>query len=164
MPLQLSVERLLAWNDVTAIKWRDFILANPAVLAQPSDIRESSTVTDTVQHIVAVELRYAQRLIGIPETPYDQIPKDSIESLFSVHLQAVQLIKAALEDTSYDWSVRVLFQTRSAGALSTSRETILVHLLMHSIRHYAQLATLVRQRGYQPAWQMDYLFMDVEPA
>jgi uncharacterized damage-inducible protein DinB len=29
---------------------------------------------------------------------------------------------------------------------------------MHSIRHYAQLATLVRQHGFQPTWPMDYLF------
>ena len=40
-----------------------------------------------------------------------------------------------------------------------TRRTILVHLAMHGIRHYAQLATIVRQQGVKPDWGMDYLFM-----
>jgi len=31
---------------------------------------------------------------------------------------------------------------------------------MHSIRHYAQLATLARQNGFKPDWPMDYLYMN----
>jgi hypothetical protein len=34
--------------------------------------------------------------------------------------------------------------------------------MLHGIRHYAQLATLVRQQGVKPDWQMDYLFVDME--
>lgn len=48
------------------------------------------------------------------------------------------------------------------GVLRASRKTILVHALMHSIRHYAQLATLVRQHGVKPDWQMDYLLMGTQ--
>jgi hypothetical protein len=35
---------------------------------------------------------------------------------------------------------------------------------MHGIRHYAQLATLVRQHGVAPDWPMDYLFMGARRA
>jgi uncharacterized damage-inducible protein DinB len=34
--------------------------------------------------------------------------------------------------------------------------------VLHSIRHYAQLATLVRQHGYKPTLPGDYLFMGIE--
>jgi len=41
---------------------------------------------------------------------------------------------------------------------------VLFHALLHGIRHYAQLATLVRQHGIKPEWPMDYLFMGMERA
>jgi uncharacterized damage-inducible protein DinB len=49
------------------------------------------------------------------------------------------------------------FKTRSAGTLRATRRTVLVHLLTHSIRHYAQLATLARKEGVAPDWGMDYI-------
>jgi len=158
MPLEISVEKLLTWNDTTATHWRDFIHANPVILAIASDIRNGSTVADTLQHIVAVELRYAQRLGGLPETDYTQVPKDSADSLFATHTRALDLIRERLADPTYDWSAELAFETITLGRLRTTREAILIHLLMHSIRHYAQLATLVRQHGFQPTWPMDYLF------
>ncbi len=36
--------------------------------------------------------------------------------------------------------------------------------MTHGIRHYAQLATLVRQHGVTPDWPMDYLFMGARRA
>jgi uncharacterized damage-inducible protein DinB len=163
MPLDLSAEKLLAWNDVTAQRWHDFILANPAVFTLPSDIRNSSTVADTLQHIAAAELRYAQRLASLPESAYEDVPKDSVGMILATHHQAFSLIRQLLADPAYDWSSELAFKTLSAGDLRSSRETILLHLTFHSIRHYAQLATLVRQHGYKPTWPMDYLFMGAQP-
>ncbi|HEV2324757.1 MAG TPA: hypothetical protein VGS10_12470 [Terracidiphilus sp.] len=34
---------------------------------------------------------------------------------------------------------------------------MLAHLLTHSIRHCAQLATLTRHHGVAPGWSMDYI-------
>jgi uncharacterized damage-inducible protein DinB len=48
------------------------------------------------------------------------------------------------------------------GAARSTRRTVLFHLLFHSIRHYAQLATLVRQHGVKPGSPMDYLMMELE--
>jgi uncharacterized damage-inducible protein DinB len=163
MSLTLSAENLLVWNEATARRWRDFILANPVILALPCDIRNSTTVADTFRHIVAVELRYAQRLSGLPESPYEEIPKDSINSLFAAHTLAFEMVRNLLAQPTYDWSTELTFDTISLGRLRASRETILLHLTLHSIRHYAQLATLVRQQGFQPTWPMDYLFTAAHP-
>lgn len=162
MPLTIPVEKLLAWHDHTATHWRDFLIANPAILALPCDIRNSSTVADILHHIVAVELRSAHRLASLPEADYANIPKDCAEALFSTHTRALELVRQRIADPAYDWSTRLTFETLTAGRLRASREAILLHLLMHSVRHYAQLATLVRQHGYKPTWPMDYLFMDAE--
>ena len=72
MSLTIAVDDLLRWNVVSAQHWRDFLAAHPAVLDLPCDIRESGTVAMLLKHIVAVELRYAERLHGEPETPYER--------------------------------------------------------------------------------------------
>jgi uncharacterized damage-inducible protein DinB len=164
MPCTVSAESLLAWNDTTAQRWRDFIIHNPAILLLPCDIRNGKTVADTLQHIVAVELRYAQRLSGLPESPYEEIPKHSINSLHNAHELALTLVRNLLANPNYDWSVELMFDTISLGRLRASRETILLHLTLHSIRHYAQLATLVRQQGFKTTWPMDYLFAGAQRA
>ena len=158
MPPTFSAEKLVDWNDATAQHWHDFILANPAVFALLCNIRNGKTIADTLQHIVAVELRYAQRLAGLPESPYEEIPKNSIDSLHGAHELALGLIRSLLANPNYDWSAELTVDTISAGRLRASRETILVHLTLHSMRHYAQLATLVRQQGFKTTWPMDYLF------
>jgi uncharacterized damage-inducible protein DinB len=164
MPLTIPIEKLLAWNDTTTQKFRDFVVANPAVFTLPSDIRNSTTIADTQQHIVAVELRYAQRLAGLPESPYEDVPKSSIDELLATHNSALKIINQLLADETYDWSHELTFETITLGPLRASREAILLHLTMHSIRHYAQLATLVRQAGFKPNWPLDYLFMDAQRA
>ena len=160
MPLTVSAENLVNWNDTTAQRWRDFIHANPLVFALPCNIRNGTTVADTLRHIVAVELRYAQRLAGLPESPYEEIPKDSIDSLIAAHELALGLVRSLLANPDYDWSAELNFDTISLGRLRASRETILLHLTLHSIRHWAQLATLARQSGFKPTWPMDYLFAE----
>jgi uncharacterized damage-inducible protein DinB len=50
------------------------------------------------------------------------------------------------------------------GKLVSTRKTVFIHAMMHSIRHYAQLATILRQHGIKPDWPMDYLFMNARPA
>jgi uncharacterized damage-inducible protein DinB len=162
MPLSISVENLLTWNDTTAQRWRDFFVANPMQILLPCDIRNGKNVADTLQHIMAVELRYAQRLAGLPESPYEEIPKTPLNAIFAAHELAFGMIRTLLADPNYDWSTEVTFDTITLGRLRATRETILLHLILHGIRHYAQLATLVRQEGFKQDWPMDYLFIGAQ--
>lgn len=157
--MQIDIQKLLGWNTHTHRAFRDLIYARPEILALPSDIRESTTVGDTLQHIVAAELRYAQRLSAQPETDYAAIPKSTIDELHATHLRANELLSALLADRSYDWQQELSFVTRSAGALCCTRETVLLHTVTHSIRHHAQLATLLRQHGHKLPQPSDYLFL-----
>lgn len=160
----LTSEELMAWVERTTAGWRDLIKQHPEALAIPCDVRETTSVAGLLQHIVAVELRFAQRISGIPETEYDQIPSGSAEEIYATHDQAMALVRELLSNPELQWEESIQFSTRSTGALRATRRVLLVHLFMHSIRHYAQLATLARQHQLKLGWPMDYIFMGVQVA
>ncbi len=159
----LTAEEVLAWLEMTSNKWRALIEEHPEILNLPCDVMGVGTVGGLLQHIVAVELRYADQLSGLPPTEYAAIPFDSAEAIYATHERAVKMFRELLA-SDLDWDGKFDFVTRSMGPMRASRKTILFHALMHAIRHYAQLATLVRQHGIKPGWQMDYLMMGVERA
>jgi uncharacterized damage-inducible protein DinB len=157
----LSADEVMAWLETTSTKWRDLIEEHPEILGFPCDVMGVGTVGELLQHIVAVEQRYADQLSGLPPTDYSQIPFDSAAAIYATHERAMKMFRELLA-SDLDWEGKFDFVTRSMGPMRASRKTILFHALMHAIRHYAQLATLVRQHGIKPGWQMDYLMMGIE--
>ena len=159
----LNAEEILAWNEKTAQGWQKLLTDHPELLTQPCDIAGTKSVAELLQHIVAVELRYAERLAGLPASDYATIPFDSVESIYATHNRAVALFQQVFT-SDINWTEPMEFPTRTMGPLRSNRKTILFHALLHGIRHYAQLASLVRQCGVKPDWQMDYLLMHAERA
>lgn len=157
----LTAQEVLNWNEATSDHWHKFLAEHTDILAIPCDIANTKTVAELLQHIVAVELRYAERIARIPETPYDQVPFDSVEAIYATHDRAIATLKQSFA-TDIDWDQTIEFTTRSYGTLRASLKTIYFHALLHGIRHYAQLGTLVRQHGYKPTWLGDYLIEGVE--
>ncbi|MGH9412101.1 MAG: DinB family protein [Terriglobales bacterium] len=152
-------EELLAWVEQTGEGWQALLAKQPEILQLPCDIAKAQTVAALLQHIVAVELRYAERLHGLAATPYDAVPMDSATALYATHERAMKMLRALGEHDAAWWDGQISFATRSAGEKSALRRTVFAHALLHSIRHYAQLATLVRQHGVAPGWPMDFLFL-----
>jgi uncharacterized damage-inducible protein DinB len=157
----LTAHELIAWVEKTSIGWRNLLAARPELLALPCDIMKVESVAQLLQHIVAVELRFAERLSDLPATDYTSIPYDSAEKIYATHDHAFALVHKVLA-SQIDWDQPIEFSTRVMGPARSTPKTILFHLLLHSIRHYAQLATLARQQGIKPDWGMDYLLMNLE--
>jgi uncharacterized damage-inducible protein DinB len=159
--LSLTGEEMLAWNEATTANWKTLVTDHPEILALPCDINGTKSVAEFLQHIVAVELRYSERLANLPVRDYAAIPYHSVEAVFATHDEAMALFRQQLA-SNIDWNECIEYMTRVMGPARSSRKTIFFHALMHSIRHYAQLATIVRQSGLKPGRPMDYLFMDIE--
>ena len=156
----LSADEVMAWLEATSARWKALIEANPQILAMPCDVVGVTTVAELLQHIVAVELRYAEQLSGQGPSDYSAIPFDSAAAIYATHERAAVMVRALLA-SGLDWEEEVEFMTRSMGKVRSKRKTVLFHSMLHAIRHYAQLATLVRQHGVKPDWAMDYLAMDL---
>src|SRR5580698_6393940 len=153
----LTTRDLLAWLEKTSTGWRDLLIKHPELLALPCDIMNVATAGQLFQHIVAVELRYMQRLADLPVSEYADIAYDTPEVIYATHDRTVAILNQLLTDETYDWNAAIDFTTRAMGPARSTRRTLLFHTLFHGIRHYAQLATLVRQHGIKPGRPMDYL-------
>ncbi len=157
----LTAEEMLAWNDRTTQTWQDLVETDPGILLIDCDVYGVLNIGGLLQHIVAVETRYAQRLAGTTETPYEAILCSTPAEIFGAHRAAMEIYRSELAKGG-DWDAKFEFQTLTMGRARASRKTVFFHALLHSIRHYAQLATLVRQHGFKPAYPMDYLLMGIE--
>jgi hypothetical protein len=82
----LTAEELLAWNDATSQQRRPFIAENPTILAVSCDIYKAETVGQLLQHIVAAELRYAERLAELPVSDYAAIPYATSDEIYVIGL------------------------------------------------------------------------------
>jgi uncharacterized damage-inducible protein DinB len=158
----LTAHDLITWNEKTATNWQRLLASHPELLTQPCDIAGTKSVAELFQHVVAVELRYAERLADLPVSDYANIPFGSVESLYATHDRAIAIFQQLLA-SDIDWDEPLEFTTRTMGSARSTRKTIFFHALLHGIRHYAQLASLVRQHGVKPDWPMDYLFMHMKP-
>lgn len=156
----ITLEELLNWNNESALFWKAHLEAHPTLLQLPCDIGGSASVQKFVRHIWGVELRWAQRIAGLPETAKEKTPEGPLDTLFEVHSKAVDIIRGLLADPTQRWEEPYIlnFDWIPQEKRSVTRRKVLAHTLFHSQRHWAQLATLVRSAGFPSEFKGDLLF------
>jgi uncharacterized damage-inducible protein DinB len=113
-------------------------------------------------HIFAVELRYAERLNEVVEvTPYERHTGKPSGELFAMGEQARRMLAEYLAHAP-DLDRVLTFPTLTSGTLSASKRKIAIHMLLHGVRHWAQLATALREAGFAPG-KHDFIFSNVMP-
>ena len=158
----LSFGELLDYCAEETNHWRDFFKANPAALDLACDIAGTKTVREVLLHIVIVQMRYAERLLNLPITEYETLTSKSGPELFLLgHKSFEDLRSFAIAANDPDWDSKLTFPTRTGGTLTASRRKIFIHALLHGVRHWAQLATFLRQQGYKQDWPHDFIFSNV---
>ena len=158
----LSFGELLDYSAEESNHWGDFFKQHPDALALPCDIAGTKRVCELVLHIVAVQMRYAERLLKMPITDYATLEGKSGEELFALSRKSLEDLRSfAIAANDADWDGTLTFPTRTAGDLTASRRKIFIHALLHGVRHWAQLSTHLRQKGYKQDWQHDFIFSGV---
>lgn len=155
----VSFETLLAYRDAEAARWRVWFEAHPpeALEVRLSD-GEGGSVRHLIRHIFAVELRYAQRLVGEPVTDWSEFREETLEEIFAIGEQARTLSARFLAGaTEADFREQLTFATLSAGTITASKHKILANFVNHGVRHWAQIATALRQAGHGDQWPHDLL-------
>ena len=159
----LRYETLLEFTSAEHHRWHDWFVEHPEAWAVPFATGRMATIGGVVTHIFAVELRYAQRLLDQEVTQYEDFRQTSIEDVFELgdHArgQLVQFLTSA-PDSELD---RLLtFQTMTAGTITASKHKIASNIFLHDIRHWGQIATVLRQNRFADQWPHDMLLSNIE--
>ncbi len=160
MDAGLRFSELLQYVNEETERWREFFASNPRALDVEVSIAGTKNVRDMLLHIFAVELRYAERLNDVAEvTPYERHARETAEELFAIGDKARAMLAEYLAKAD-DLDRVLTFPTLTSGTLSGSKRKILTHVLLHGVRHWAQLATALREAGFAQG-RHDFIFSDV---
>jgi uncharacterized damage-inducible protein DinB len=160
MSVGITFDELLIWNEQSAEFWKSHFAANPNLLDLPCGIAGAATVEDLVRHIWGAELRWCERLTGATETAREAIPHGPIAAIFEIHQRAMVIFRELLAGPENLWNEPYVlkFDWIPEDRRTVSRRKIATHALIHSQRHWAQLATLVRNAGFPSGYWGDVLF------
>ncbi len=122
-----------------------------------------ATIGGVVLHIFGVELRYAQRLLDQKVTTWEEFRQTSIEDVFELgdHARS-QLVHFLTTAPEKELNSVLTFQTMTAGTVTASKHKIASNIFLHDIRHWGQIATVLRQNGFADQWWHDMLLSSVE--
>jgi uncharacterized damage-inducible protein DinB len=159
----LRYETLLEYTSAEQHRWHDWFVAHAEAWVLPFATGRMATIGGVVAHIFAVEQRYAQRLLDLEVTEWEGFRQTSMEDVFELGDNARAMLVDFLTSAPESELDRVLtFQTLTAGLVTASKHKIASNIFLHGIRHWGQVATVLRQRGFADQWAHDMLLSSVK--
>ena len=160
----LSFNHLIEYTDWEREKWHEWLRRNGDEVLKTSVGANSDgrfqVIGDVVRHVFSAEKRYVERLSGRALTDTSAIRNDNTEELFNFGETSRQELKTFLETfPDAEWDVQSDHKILTQTIRLTPRK-IITHVLLHEIRHWAQIATLFRLNGMTGEFH-DFLFSPV---
>jgi uncharacterized damage-inducible protein DinB len=159
MSIAIDLTRLIAYSDHERTKWKTWLAADPARLAIPfQNGGRFPTLGGLLDHIFLIEARHLSRLQGSPLPESTGVAAGDWPALFAyadtvrANLRAFE---AALGDQAADESIT--FKIPS-GPFTLTRRKLTLHILLHEMRHLAQIAYAARVAGHEPPGEHDVAF------
>ena len=164
MSIGSGVDELIEYTDWERGSWYDWLRQHGdrvlSISAGPHGDGRFQSVGDLLRHIFSAEKRYIDRLSNRPLTDAASIPNDSAEALFQFARQSrVDLKEFVKAFPGQEWDVPREFHLMNNFLQATPRK-IVMHVLMHEIRHWAQIGMLFRLNGLAIEFH-DFLFSPV---
>ena len=161
-PTVLSFDELLRHNEEETTRWHRWFQQNPAALDVALDVADMKDVRGMLLHIFVVEVLYTERITGYerPRFSLDDFASRTVDELFSHGAEARRRFSEMLaaQPASW-WNETVEFSSKARNLrIAGTRRKMFAHALLHSMRHWAQLATALRQAGYKQDWMHDFIF------
>jgi uncharacterized damage-inducible protein DinB len=147
----LNYDHLLEYTDWQRESWHAWFARNGAgalaVPIGPHGDGRMKTIGEVVRHIFSAEKLYVERMNDRPLSDTSVVPADDIDALFAFGRDS----RAALRDFIAALPADQLDVSRELTIVKITRRLtprkILAHVVLHEIRHWAQIATLLRLEG-----------------
>lgn len=164
MNVSLDLLQLIAYSDHERAKWKTWIEADPSRLAIPfQGGGRFPTVGSLLNHIFWVEERHLARLEGVPVPETTGAPENDVRALFEYADRVRSNLRRFV--TSLDArraGEAITFSLRGGPPLTVFRRKLAAHILLHEVRHLAQIAYAARVAGHEPPGEHDYFFSPVD--
>ena len=164
MSVAISLDRLLAYTDHERAKWRGWIASDTSRLAIPFQPGgRFPDIGSLLDHVFLVERRHLSRLEGSTPPDASGVAAGDWQALFDY----ADLVRADLRKYASDCSeaeaATAMTVTVASGTVAMTKRTLATHILLHEIRHFAQIAFAARLAGHEPPGQHDFFYF-TEPA
>ncbi|MEO5895158.1 MAG: DinB family protein [Vicinamibacterales bacterium] len=159
MALTLAFEELRRYTDEERAKWRRFFSDHPGALELP--IQQSGrfpTIGKLVDHIFLTERRHLQRLRDEPPVSSTGLTGNNAPPLFDYGASVRRELEQYVADADDDVANQLRTIDLREQQWSVTPRKLLFHILLHEIRHWAQIALAVRLAGIDPPGDHDFFF------
>ena len=157
MSVPVQFERLMDYIAHERGKWRVWLEADPSRLRLPFQPGgRFPTVNDLIDHVFWVERRHLSRLQGVPLPEKTGVAAGDIAGLFEYAERAHADLRGYVAGLSDEQANEIMSFTIPTGPVSGARGKLALHILLHEVRHMAQLAHTARLAGIDPPGQHDY--------
>jgi uncharacterized damage-inducible protein DinB len=157
--LTISLDELLAWTAEERAKWAPWLKANPKALdvtVQPAG--RFPTVGSLLDHIFLVEHRHTLRLQGEDLPTQSGVAPGEIDALFEYGASGRKALRAYLPALDSDDANKPRDVVVASGTYPLSPGKLLFHMVLHEVRHWAQIAAAVRAAGFAPPGDHDLFY------
>lgn len=159
----IRFSELLAYNEEETHRWKEWFAQNPTVLDLSLDIADAKNVCDLLLHIFLVEVHFAHIVLGLDRVDFQAVrreieggPAGDRDNLFAISEDATEKYKRYLANAPAG-DLATTIEVSPRLNLSATKRKVITHALTHSMRHWAQVSTFLRQQGFTQPWVHDFL-------
>jgi uncharacterized damage-inducible protein DinB len=159
MSIGIALDELLTYSDHERSKWQAWVAADPGRLQIPFQRGgRFPTAAALLEHIFLVERRHLARLEG--GTPPESTGLDPADwpGLFDYAALVRADLRRYLADVDEAEATRALTFSVQSGTFTMTCRKLATHMLLHEVRHLAQLAYAVRIAGQEPPGTHDLFY------
>lgn len=153
MDAGITFEELLAYTEEETLRWKRWFTERPDALDRACDVAGAGTVHNLLVHIFATELVFAHRVLDLPAIDPQKLPSATLEEFFAIGDDARRKFREFFAKAQEkDWH-----EVRALGFrdFKASKRKMVAQAMWHGINHRGQLATFLRQQGYDGLWIHD---------
>jgi uncharacterized damage-inducible protein DinB len=155
-----GLPELLNYSDHERAKWRAWVEADPSRLALPFQAGQRfPTVGSMFDHVFLIERRHLSRLEGATPPDSTGVAPGDADALFDY----AELVRADFRRfvTMMDDAAAAqpfTFTIPGPQTFTMSRRKLATSVVLHEVRHLAQVALAARAAGVEPPGEHDLLF------
>jgi uncharacterized damage-inducible protein DinB len=160
--LTITLDELLRFTAAEREKWRVWCNAHPSAIDAPvQPDGRLPTVGTLIDHIFLAERRVLQRLTDSTPSAATGLTGHNAPPLFDYGSSVRRELEQFLRELDTDVADEVRTFDIGGRQWPMTPRKLLFHIVLHEIRHWAQIALAVRIAGYDPPGDHDLIHTNV---